>query len=147
MYFIKENGKRVKFDKRKIQAAITASMRDGGVLMPDIARFIANDAEKYFSDKTMYQHQGEPVVTREQVDKYIFDRLIHYGQNLTAKSYEDFKILRKYQKQTMDTDEAILGLMSGGNHELKMENSNKNAVIAPTQRDLIAGEVSKSISR
>ena len=52
MYFIKENGKRVKFDKRKIQEAITASMRDGGVLMPDIARFIANDAEKYFSDKT-----------------------------------------------------------------------------------------------
>ena len=147
MYFIKENGKRVKFDKKKIQTAITASMRDGGVYMPDIARFIANDAEKYFADKSAYTFQGEPVVTREQVDKYIFDRLIHYGQNLTAKSYEDFKILRKYQKQTMDTDEAILSLLGGGNHELIMENSNKNAVIAPTQRDLIAGEVSKSISR
>lgn len=147
MYFIKENGKKVKFDKKKIQTAITASMRDGGVYMPDIARFIANDAEKYFADKSAYTFQGEPVVTREQVDKYIFDRLIHYGQNLTAKSYEDFKILRKYQKQTMDTDEAILGLLGGGNRELIMENSNKNAVIAPTQRDLIAGEVSKSISR
>lgn len=147
MYFVKENGKRVKFDKRKIQTAITSAMKDGGVYMPDIARFIANDAEKYFSDKSAYTFQNEPVITREQVDKYIFDRLIHYGQNLTAKSYEDFKILRKYQKQTMDTDDAILGLLNGGNHELKMENSNKNAVIAPTQRDLIAGEVSKSISR
>lgn len=53
------------------------------------------------------------MVTREQVDKYIFDRLIHYGQSLTAKSYEDFKVLRKYQKQTMDSDESILSLIGG----------------------------------
>lgn len=141
MYFIKENGKKVVFDKNKIRKAIILAMKDGGIYLPDIARLIANDAEKYF------EAGYEEAVTREQVDKYIFNRLIHYGQSLTAKSYEDFKTLRKYQKQTMDTDDAIMGLLMGDNHELKMENSNKNAIIAPTQRDLIAGEVSKSISR
>ena len=144
MYFIKENGTKVKFDKSKIKRAIVAAMRDGGIYMPDIARFVANDAENYFEKKIDNENQS---ITREQVDKYIFDRLIFYGQNKTAKSYEDFKTLRKYQKQIMDTDESILGLISNNNKEVQEENSNKNAVINSTVRDLIAGEVSKSISK
>lgn len=142
MYFIKEDGTKVDFDKSKIKKAIIASMKDGGIYIPDIARFIANDAEKYFS-----LYDKDAIVTRAQVDKYIFDRLIHYGQNLTAKSYEDFKILRKYQKQVMDTDESILGLVENTNLDVQEENSNKNAKINSTVRDLIAGEQSKSISR
>lgn len=141
MYFIKENGTKVKFDKSKIKRAIVAAMRDGGIYLPDIARLIAEDAENYFERKEL------TTVTRDQVDRYIFDRLIHYGQNLTAKSYEDFKTLRKYQKQTMDTDESILQLIGNKNKEVQEENSNKNAIINSTVRDLIAGEVSKSISR
>lgn len=142
MYFIKENGVKVKFDKSKIRKAILNAMRDGGVYMPDIARLISIDAEKFFS-----KEDGDATVTRLQVDKYIFDRLIHYGQNLTAKSYEDFKTLRKYQKQTMDTDDAIMQLLYNNNDELQNENSNKNSLIASTQRDLVAGEISKSIAR
>lgn len=142
MYFIKEDGTKVKFDKSKIKRAIIGSMRDGGIYLPDIARLIAEDAERYFEKNT-----SNGIVTRDQVDKYIFDRLIHYGQNLTAKSYEDFKTLRKYQKQAMDTDESILNLIKNKNEEVQQENSNKNAIINSTVRDLIAGEVSKSLSR
>lgn len=143
MYFIKENGVKVQFDKNKIKKAIIAAMKDGGIYLPDIARIIASDASKFFSN----EKSQDGCVTRDQVDKYIFDRLIHYGQNLTAKSYEDFKVLRKYQKQTYDTDQAILSLLNGTNEEIIKENSNKASLIAPTQRDLIAGETSKSISR
>lgn len=143
MYFIKENGTKVRFDKSKIKKAIVASMRDGGVYLPDIARLVANDTEKYF-----LKEKGEDgTVTRAQVDKYIFDRLIHYGQNLTARSYEDFKTLRGYQKKTMDTDDSILGLINNVNKDVIEENSNKDAKINSTVRDLVAGEVSKSISR
>jgi ribonucleoside-triphosphate reductase len=141
MYFIKENGTKVVFDKNKIKRAISAAMRDGGVYLPDIARLVANDAEKYFIKNNV------DTVTREQVDKYLFDRLVHYGQPLTAKSYEDFKVLRKYQKQTTDTDESIIGLVTSTNKDVMEENSNKDARITSTVRDLIAGEVSKSISR
>lgn len=143
MYFIKENGVKVQFDKNKIKKAIIAAMKDGGIYLPDIARIIASDAGKFFTN----EKSQDGCVTRDQVDKYIFDRLIHYGQNLTAKSYEDFKVLRKYQKQTYDTDQAILSLLNGTNEEIIKENSNKASLIAPTQRDLIAGETSKSISR
>lgn len=143
MYFIKENGVKVQFDKNKIKKAIIAAMKDGGIYLPDIARIIASDASKFFTN----EKSQDGCVTRDQVDKYIFDRLIHYGQNLTAKSYEDFKVLRKYQKQTYDTDQAILSLLNGTNEEIIKENSNKASLIAPTQRDLIAGETSKSISR
>lgn len=143
MFFVKENGTIVVFDKNKIKKAIVSAMKDGGIYLPDIARLISIDTEKYF----LKEGGDQNVVTREQVDKYIFDRLIHYGQSLTAKSYEDFKVLRKYQKQTMDSDESILSLIGGKNEELQMENSNKAPSLAPTQRDLIAGEISKSIAR
>lgn len=143
MFFVKENGTIVVFDKNKIKKAIVSAMKDGGIYLPDIARLISIDTEKYF----LKEGGDQNVVTREQVDKYIFDRLIHYGQSLTAKSYEDFKVLRKYQKQTMDSDESILSLIGGNNEELQMENSNKAPSLAPTQRDLIAGEISKSIAR
>lgn len=143
MFFTKENGSTVLFDRNKIKKAIVAAMKDGGVYLPDIARLVAIDTEKYFKKKM----GEEAIVTREQVDKYIFDRLIHYGQTLTAKSYEDFKTLRSYQKQTMDSDESIISLIKGANEDVIDENSNKNAKTNSTARDLIAGEVSKSIAK
>ena len=87
MFFVKENGTIVVFDKNKIKKAIVSAMKDGGIYLPDIARLISIDTEKYF----LKEGGDQNVVTREQVDKYRFDRLIHYGQSLTAKSYEDFK--------------------------------------------------------
>ena len=82
MFFVKENGTIVVFDKNKIKKAIVSAMKDGGIYLPDIARLISIDTEKYF----LKEGGDQNVVTREQVDKYIFDRLIHYGQSLTAKS-------------------------------------------------------------
>lgn len=138
---IKRDGREVPFNKTKIKQAIIKAMKATGANYPDIARIIANDTENYFLK------QEEEKITISQIEKYIFNRLCHYGQEITARAYENYRTIQEYRKQTMDTDEAILGLIRGTNEEAIMENSNKNAYNASTQRDLMAGEVSKSIVR
>ena len=137
---VKRNGKTVEFDKSKIRVAIQKAMKNGsGVYLPDIARLIANDAEKFFAKK------GETTIA--QVEKYVFERLVHYGQSHTARAYESYRTIQAFKKQTNSTDEDILGLIAQTNAEVMNENSNKNARIISTQRDLISGEVSKDIVR
>ena len=141
MNLIKRNGQTVPFNKTKIKQAIVKAMRNGsGIYLPDIARLIANDAEKYFKKK------GE-TPTISQVEKYVYQRLIHYGQDLTARAYEEFRAVQAFKRETNTTDFSVLGLVRGTNKETMNENSNKNARVASTQRDLIAGEISKDLAR
>ena len=141
MNLIKRNGQTVPFNKTKIKQAIVKAMRNGsGIYLPDIARLIANDAEKYFKKK------GE-TPTISQVEKYVYQRLIHYGQDLTARAYEEFRAVQAFKRETNTTDSSVLGLVRGTNKETMNENSNKNARVASTQRDLIAGEISKDLAR
>ena len=141
MELIKRNGEVVPFNKSKIKKAIILAMRNGsGIYLPDIARLIAADAQRNFERK-------EETPTISQVEKYVYQRLNHYGQDLTAKAYEEFRAVQAFKRQTNTTDDSILGLVRNTNEEVSRENSNKNAKVASTQRDLIAGEVSKDISR
>ena len=141
MDVMKRDGSIVEFDKSKIREAIMKSMRNGsGIVMPDIARLIANDAEKHFNkDKEM--------ATIYKIETYVYDRLVHYGQGVTAKAYEGYRAVQEFKRNTNTTDESILNLLDRNNEDVMKENSNKNPVVAATQRDLIAGEVSKDISR
>ena len=141
MKIIKRDGTEAQFNKTKIKQAVVKSMRNGsGIYLPDIARLIANDAERYFEKQ-------DEIPTIQKVEVYVYNRLIHYGQGLTAKAYEGYRAIQAFKKEASDTDEAILGLVGGTNEEAINENSNKDAKSASTQRDLIAGEVSKSIMR
>ena len=141
MKLIKRNGTEVQFNKTKIKRAVSLAMRNGsGIYLPDIARLIANDAEKYFEKK-------EETPTIHQVEKYVYTRLNHYGQMETARAYEEFRAIQAFKRESNTTDDSILGLVRNTNEEVATENSNKNAKVASTQRDLIAGEVSKDISR
>lgn len=141
MKIIKRDGTEAQFNKTKIKQAVVKSMRNGsGIYLPDIARLIANDAERYFEKQ-------DETPTIQKVEVYVYNRLIHYGQGLTAKAYEGYRAIQAFKKEASDTDEAILGLVRGTNEEAINENSNKDAKSASTQRDLIAGEVSKSIMR
>ena len=141
MNLIKRNGQTVPFNKTKIKQAIVKAMRNGsGIYLPDIARLIANDAEKYFKKK-------DETPTISQVEKYVYQRLIHYGQDLTARAYEEFRAVQAFKRETNTTDSSVLGLVRGTNKETMNENSNKNARVASTQRDLIAGEISKDLAR
>lgn len=141
MKIIKRDGSTVEFDKLKIREAVTKAMKNGsGIYLGDVARLIANDADKHFSE-----HNETPTIYK--IESYVYDRLIHYGQTVTAKAYEGYRAVQEFKRNTNTTDESILSLLSKTNEDVMKENSNKNSVIAATQRDLIAGEVSKDISR
>lgn len=141
MKVIKRDGSVVDFDKSKIREAITKAMKNGsGIYLGDIAKLIANDAKKHF------EKDGE-IPTIYKIETYVYDRLVHYGQVVTAKSYEGYRAVQEFKRNNNTTDESILSLLNKTNEDVIKENSNKNSIIAATQRDLIAGEVSKDISR
>lgn len=141
MDVIKRDGSIVEFNKHKIREAILKAMKHGsGIYLPDIAKLIANDAENYFKDEN-------ETPTIYKIESYVYERLVHYGQSITAKSYEGYRAVQSFKRNINTTDESILGLIQKTNEDVLKENSNKNSVIAATQRDLIAGEVSKDISR
>ncbi|MDS0524496.1 anaerobic ribonucleoside-triphosphate reductase [Clostridium sp. SHJSY1] len=141
MKVIKRDGSMVKFNKQKIREAVIKAMKNGsGIYLPDIARLIANDAAKEFN-------KDDETPTIYKIESYVYDRLVHYGQSVTAKAYEGYRAVQEFKRNTNTTDESILSLLSKTNEDVMKENSNKNSAIAATQRDLIAGEVSKDISR
>ena len=138
---IKRNDEITNFDKEKISNAIMKSMKYGsGIFNEGIALKIADEIEEFgkYSEKTL---------TVEKVETMVYDKLIKYKQSLTAKAYEGYRATQAFKRETNTTDESILGLLDKTNEETLNENSNKNGVLASTQRDLIAGEVSKDIAR
>ncbi|MDU1176452.1 MAG: anaerobic ribonucleoside-triphosphate reductase [Peptoniphilus harei] len=138
---IKRNGKKVDFDKAKIVIAIEKAMQSSsGVYIEGQALEIANEIEKLAGEKdlplSIYDIEGE-----------VYYRLIQNENPATARAYESYKSVQQFKREQNTTDDDILGLLNETNEDLMDENSNKNAVIASTQRDLIAGEVSKDIAK
>ncbi|MGL5958016.1 MAG: anaerobic ribonucleoside-triphosphate reductase [Phocaeicola sp.] len=135
---IKRNGDEVSFNQTKIKRAIIQAMTNGsGVVKKSIAGLVASDAESHFAESNK--------VGIGEIENYVVDRLIHYGQNQTALSYESYKTLAALRREVNVTDDAILTLVGGTNIDVLRENSNKSAEANSTMRDLIAGEVSKDL--
>lgn len=138
---IKRNGEKVAFNRGKIVIAIEKAMHSSsGVYIEDQALEIAKEIEELANSKdlplSIYDIEGE-----------VYYRLIQNDNPATARAYESYKSVQQYKREQNTTDEDILGLLNETNEDLMDENSNKNAVIASTQRDLIAGEVSKDIAK
>ena len=140
MKIIKRDGSLVEFNKNKIENAIIKAMKNGsGIYKPSIAKLIADDAEEYF--------ESEDKTTIYKVEEFVYDKLVYYGESHTAKAYEGYRAVQSFKRQVNTTDDDILGLISKTNEDVLRENSNKNSIVASTQRDLVAGEVSKDIAR
>lgn len=140
MLIIKRNGKTEEFKKEKITNAIVKAMKYGvGYIDKAIAIQISEDAESFFVDGL--------IPTVEKVEKFVYDELISYGCKEVARAYEGYRAVQAFKRQTNTTDDSVIALVGGVNDEVMNENSNKNATILPTQRDLIAGEISKDIAR
>lgn len=140
MNIIKRNGKEVNFEVEKIYDAIIKAMKYGsGNIDTVIANSIANNALHEFVIK------GTPTV--EQIEDYVYNQLIRYGHQETARHYEGYRAVQAFKRQVNTTDDTVLTLLDGSNRDITRENSNKNAKIIPTQRDLMAGEISKDIVR
>lgn len=137
--FINKDGNAEDFVPKKIARAITKAMRSGsGVYHAKIAALIAEEADEKFSKKE--------TVTRAEVDKFVLKELNEYGQNLTANAYERFKTMKEYQMTNDIIDKDVMGIVDGSNEKTISENANKDARMSSTQRDLIAGTVSRSYS-
>lgn len=141
MKIVKRNGEVVEFDKTKIEVAIVKAMKYGvGYIEEDIAKKVAIAIEVYFNCAT-------ETPTIYKVEELVFELLVKENRLEVARAYEGYRSVQSFKREVNTTDESILGLVRGTNEEAINENSNKNAYVASTQRDLIAGEVSKDLSR
>ena len=141
MEVVKRDGMSVAFNERKIYEAIIKAMKYGsGIVDEGIAEKIANEIKGIFE-----KSNSKPTIF--QIETYVYLKLIENGHELTAKAYEGYRAIQAFKRETNTTDHSILSLIELSNEEVMRENSNKNAMMASTQRDLIAGEVSKDISR
>lgn len=137
---IKRSGDEVDFDKSKIESAILkAMMYDSGITKPKIATNIAEEIEEFIFKNT-------DTVSIPEIEELVYSKLIEKKQKMTAKSYEGYRAVRAFQRQKNSIDNKILGLINGNNKESLHSNSNKQAALISTQRDLVAEEVSKDIA-
>lgn len=138
---IKRDGSVVKFDKTKIENAILKAMKYGsGIYEEEMAKEIADEIELSFN-------QTKDAATVNKVEDMVYKNLINHKHELTAKAYEGYRAVQSFKREVNTTDDSILGLLDNSNEDVMNENSNKNGLLASTQRDLIAGEVSKDIAR
>ena len=139
MEVIKRNGNRVSFDKNKIIKAINKAFIqiDGQLYEDDTAKDIAEEIEKEAKNK---------ILTVEDIQNEVEEKLMSAERKDVARAYIRYRYKREILRDTSKTYESILNLIEMENEELKDENSNKNAIIASTQRDYMAGEVSKDIT-
>lgn len=139
MTVIKRSGEQVQFNKEKIIIAIEKAMKQTGKSNMKVAEDIANEIEMELA----YKQE----TTVSEIESEVYFKLIKYNEELAAKKYEGYRAVQEFKRNSNTTDESILGLLNRTNAEVMDENSNKDAILASTQRDLIAGEVSKDLSR
>lgn len=146
MNIIKRNGSEAVFDKEKIYNAIIKAMKYGSGLVDDkIARLISNEITIELLDEA--NRTKKDTTTIEIVENVVYYKLTKYDQVETAKAYEGYRAIQSFKRENNTTDDSILGLLDFSNNDVMNENSNKNAMLLSTQRDLVAGEVSKDIAR
>lgn len=138
---IKRDCSEVDFDKSKISTAILKAMKNGsGIVKPKIAEDIAGEIEEECKNKED--------VSISDIESMVYDKLITKKQRLTAKAYEGYRSIREFQRENENTtDSEIDELLDGESEYWNTENSNKNSKVLNTQRDYMAGIVSKDISR
>ena len=137
----KRNGILVPFDKQRIIDAINKAFIevDGQLYEDDTAKDIADEI-KYkvkISDK---------IVSVEDIQDWVEQELMESDRKDVAKAYVRYRYKREIMRDTEKMYDGVLELVDFNNQELKDENSNKNAVVASTQRDYMAGEVSKDLA-
>lgn len=140
MKVIKRDGSTVNFDRAKIENAI----RKANAAVEEEERI---EEEKIIEIADYIQARKRPRLLVEDIQDMVETKLMEAGRFTLAKTYIIYRYSRALVRKANTTDESILSLIQNSNKDVMEENSNKNAVIAATQRDLIAGEVSKDLTR
>ena len=139
---IKRDGTKVKFEKAKIGKAILKAYNEVYSDTSDINAELANDicSDVCGKLKTMLE------ISVEDIQDIVETTLMDYDRNV-AKAYITYRYKRSLVRQSNTTDKSILELIDGVNDYWNNENSNKNATLATTQRDYLAGITSTDISQ
>ena len=142
MKVIKRNGTEVVFDITKIIAAITKaneSVEEGARMTAMQVKRIAE-----FVELSCLKMNRSPSV--EEIQDLVEYQIMAHGAYEVAKNYVTYRYTRSLVRKSNTTDEKILSLIECCNEEAKQENSNKNPIVNSTQRDYMAGEVSRDLS-
>lgn len=140
MQVVKRDGSIVAFDRSKIVAAISKANN-------------SVDEEERISEETIekiaqcIENRRRNRFLVEDIQDIVEKKLMEQGKYALAKNYIIYRYNRALVRKKNTTDESIMSLLHNTNKELAEENSNKNTVIASTQRDYIAGEVSRDLTR
>lgn len=140
MQVVKRDGSIVAFDRSKIVSAIqkaNSSVDEEDRIDQETIEEITQSIER--------RHKGRLLV--EDIQDMVEKKLMAKKKYVLAKNYIIYRYNRALIRKQNTTDESILSLLHNTNKELAEENSNKNTVIASTQRDYIAGEVSRDLTR
>lgn len=140
MKVIKRDGRAVDYDRDKIRIAITKANND----VSEDARVSNRQIDNIIR---YIESLNKKRILVEDIQDIIEKKLMEIKKFDLAKAYIIYRYNRALVRKSNTTDESILSLIRNENKELSEENSNKNTSIASTQRDYIAGEVSRDLTR
>lgn len=143
MKIIKRSGKEVGFDISKIMAAVQKANRE----VPEAERMSAEQIDEISDnvEKICLDMAHTPSV--EEIQDMVENQIMHQQAFEVARKYITYRYKRALVRKSNSTDEQILTLIECNNEEVKQENSNKNPIVNSVQRDYMAGEVSKDITK
>ncbi|MCI5938167.1 MAG: anaerobic ribonucleoside-triphosphate reductase [Eubacterium sp.] len=140
MKVIKRDGRTAEYDRNKILVAIRKANAevDSFEKVPDdmIDGIVAS-----------IENMKRDTMQVEDIQDIIEQKLMAAGKFVLAKKYIIYRYTRELVRKANTTDDSIMSLIQNSNKDVMEENSNKNAYVASTQRDLIAGEVSKDLTK
>ena len=140
MKVIKRDGRHVDYDRNKIVIAIQKAK-------DEVEPYEQISEEKIYNIVASIVNRGLTEIHVEDIQDIIEQKLMQEKKFVLAKTYIIYRYTREMVRKANTTDESILSLIKNSNKDVMEENSNKNAIIASTKRDLIAGEVSKDLTK
>ncbi len=144
MNVIKRSGKEVDFDESKICDAVKKANES----IDDKKYRLSNQQIEVLTHNVVKscEHLGR-AVSVEEIQDLVEEAIMEVGAFKVAKSYITYRYKHELIRKSNTTDNQILTLIEGANEEVKQENSNKNPTVVSVQRDYMAGEVSKDITK
>ncbi len=142
MNIIKRNGTEVVFEAQKITNAVTKANNSVG----ENSRLTAEQIQKITDSVTETCKSMGHAPAVEEIQDLVERQIMAQGAFDVAKNYITYRYTRSLVRRSNTTDQKILSLIECCNEEVKQENSNKNPVVNSTQRDYMAGEVSRDIT-
>lgn len=144
MKCIKRNGQEVEFNNDKIRKAVTNANNN----MDEASKMLSTEQiEKITADVTQKCESMGRAVGVEEIQDMVEFAIMGEGKFDVAKHYITYRYTRQLARQKNTTDDKVFSLIDCQNEEIKQENSNKNPTINSVQRDYMAGEMSKDLTK